>query len=85
MVTHPERRASGYRCPVAGCKKGEHLYNRKDNFARHVRTKHPGVDLEMSPPGIAGAAAAAAGGGGGDREAEMIFLDGFIDDYEDEI
>ncbi|KAF9873502.1 hypothetical protein CkaCkLH20_08961 [Colletotrichum karsti] len=40
--------AEGYRCRVAGCRKAMtgHVYNRRDNFVRHLRTKHVGMELE---------------------------------------
>ncbi|ROT35772.1 hypothetical protein SODALDRAFT_320283 [Sodiomyces alkalinus F11] len=38
----------GYRCRVPGCRKAKtgHVYNRRDNFVRHLRTKHVGLDLD---------------------------------------
>ncbi len=42
--------ASGYRCNVSGCVKARsgHVYNRKDNFDRHMHSKHPDLDYEAS-------------------------------------
>ncbi|KAK2041590.1 hypothetical protein LZ31DRAFT_472117 [Colletotrichum somersetense] len=40
---------SGYRCRVPGCRKAKtgHVYNRRDNFVRHLRTKHVGMDFDV--------------------------------------
>lgn len=37
------RKGEGYRCYVEGCRKAAngHIYSRKDNFDRHMRTAHP--------------------------------------------
>ncbi|KAH6900196.1 hypothetical protein B0T10DRAFT_554731 [Thelonectria olida] len=37
------RKGEGYRCIVEGCRKAAngHIYSRKDNFDRHMRTAHP--------------------------------------------
>ena len=40
-----ETKEEGYLCPVAGCKEAGHLYNRKDNFVRHVRKRHVGLNM----------------------------------------
>ncbi|KXH43631.1 hypothetical protein CSAL01_07928 [Colletotrichum salicis] len=39
----------GYRCRVPGCRKAKtgHVYNRRDNFVRHLRTKHMGMDFDV--------------------------------------
>ncbi|GKT55677.1 zinc finger protein zic 4 [Colletotrichum tofieldiae] len=41
--------SSGYRCRVPGCRKAKtgHVYNRRDNFVRHLRTKHVGMDFDV--------------------------------------
>ncbi|KAF4974484.1 hypothetical protein FZEAL_8622 [Fusarium zealandicum] len=41
MRTH--RKGEGYQCKVDGCRKAisGHVYSRKDNFDRHMRTAHP--------------------------------------------
>ncbi|KAF6828897.1 hypothetical protein CPLU01_08223 [Colletotrichum plurivorum] len=41
--------AAGYRCRVPGCRKARtgHVYNRRDNFVRHLRTKHAGMDFDV--------------------------------------
>ncbi|KAF4458794.1 Zinc finger ZIC 4 [Fusarium albosuccineum] len=41
MRTH--RKGEGYQCKVEGCRKAMsgHVYSRKDNFDRHMRTAHP--------------------------------------------
>ncbi|KAL0939569.1 uncharacterized protein CTRU02_206179 [Colletotrichum truncatum] len=41
--------SAGYRCRVAGCRKAKtgHVYNRRDNFVRHLRTKHVGMDFDV--------------------------------------
>ncbi|KAJ4137831.1 hypothetical protein NW768_003422 [Fusarium equiseti] len=41
MRTH--RKGEGYQCKVDGCRKAMsgHIYSRKDNFDRHMRTAHP--------------------------------------------
>ncbi|KAL4730317.1 hypothetical protein ACLX1H_002350 [Fusarium chlamydosporum] len=41
MATH--RKGEGYQCKVDGCRKAMsgHVYSRKDNFDRHMRTAHP--------------------------------------------
>ncbi|KAF5658823.1 zinc finger ZIC 4 [Fusarium heterosporum] len=41
MRTH--RKGEGYQCKVDGCRKAMsgHVYSRKDNFDRHMRTAHP--------------------------------------------
>ncbi|KAM0425592.1 hypothetical protein ACHAPT_009123 [Fusarium lateritium] len=41
MRTH--RKGDGYQCKVEGCRKAMsgHVYSRKDNFDRHMRTAHP--------------------------------------------
>ncbi|UQC80873.1 uncharacterized protein CLUP02_06358 [Colletotrichum lupini] len=38
----------GYRCRVPGCRKAKtgHVYNRRDNFVRHLRTKHVGIEFD---------------------------------------
>ncbi|KAK1541445.1 hypothetical protein CPAR01_07434 [Colletotrichum paranaense] len=39
----------GYRCRVPGCRKAKtgHVYNRRDNFVRHLRTKHVGMEFDV--------------------------------------
>ncbi|CAF3555358.1 hypothetical protein SNK03_000430 [Fusarium graminearum] len=41
MRTH--RKGEGFQCKVDGCRKAMsgHVYSRKDNFDRHMRTAHP--------------------------------------------
>ncbi|TDZ21719.1 Zinc finger protein GLIS1 [Colletotrichum orbiculare MAFF 240422] len=41
--------SAGYRCRVPGCRKAKtgHVYNRRDNFVRHLRTKHVGMDFDV--------------------------------------
>jgi len=40
LKTH--EKGSGFRCPVHGCGKARagHIYNRRDNFLRHMKKKH---------------------------------------------
>ncbi|KAK2770723.1 zinc finger protein [Colletotrichum kahawae] len=40
---------AGYRCRVPGCRKAKtgHVYNRRDNFVRHLRTKHVGMEFDV--------------------------------------
>ncbi|KAI5462311.1 hypothetical protein BGZ63DRAFT_210510 [Mariannaea sp. PMI_226] len=39
------RKGEGYRCMVEGCRKAAtgHIYSRKDNYDRHMRTAHPNL------------------------------------------
>ncbi|KAI8250163.1 Transcriptional factor SWI5 [Colletotrichum sp. SAR 10_77] len=41
--------SAGYRCRVPGCRKAKtgHVYNRRDNFVRHLRTKHVGMEFDV--------------------------------------
>ncbi|KAF4913552.1 Cell wall transcription factor ACE2 [Colletotrichum viniferum] len=41
--------SAGYRCRVLGCRKAKtgHVYNRRDNFVRHLRTKHVGMEFDV--------------------------------------
>ncbi|KAF5980878.1 zinc finger ZIC 4 [Fusarium coicis] len=41
--TRTHRKGEGYQCKVEGCRKAMsgHVYSRKDNFDRHMRTAHP--------------------------------------------
>ncbi|EGY21500.1 Zinc finger protein like [Verticillium longisporum] len=45
--------AQGYRCRVPGCRKAKtgHVYNRRDNFTRHLRTKHADLDFDVKELG----------------------------------
>lgn len=40
----------GYRCKADGCSRGDKLWPRRDNFMRHLRTKHPDMASKYSTP-----------------------------------
>jgi hypothetical protein len=47
-----DKTGKGWTCPVLACGKNRigHVYNRKDNFSRHMK-KHPGLEPDFEREG----------------------------------